>query len=361
MAERFDVIVLAPHAPGAKRVERFGPIEVRRFAYFFENLQTLAYNGGILSNLKRQPMNYLLTPLFVLSELLYLTRLLRSRKIDVIHAHWLIPQGAVALLARCLAGRRPAVVCTSHGSDLFGLSGKPFTKIKREIIRRCDRITVVSNAMRTYASRIGGRQDIDVLSMGVDLRHRFVPSLDTPRQAHQILFAGRLVEEKGVRYAILAMPAIVKAYPHAELHVAGDGPERRELEALAARSGVAGHVVFLGALDPASLRERYCQATVFVVPSLQEGLGLVLIEALGCECAVIATDLPAIADVIIDGVTGRICRQKDSEDLAEKIIALLADAPLRTALARAGRQHVLARYDWHHVARRYGALIADLP
>jgi glycosyltransferase involved in cell wall biosynthesis len=364
LAKDFDVCVLAPHAPGASQEEVLTGIKVIRFRYFFTHGQTLAYNGGILANLKRQRRNYFLIPFFILSEFICLWRILRTTQVDVIHAHWLIPQGFVAVAARAFSRQSPLIVCTSHGGDLFGLSGKLLTKIKRIIINRVDKFTVVSQAMRDYAYQVTMRHDIEVIPMGVDLVKQFTPrDFHEMYDPHTILFVGRLVEKKGVRYLILAMQEILKAHPQTRLLIAGDGPDKLALLQLAQDNNVASQVSFLGPLENTSLQEQYRRATIFVGPSVvaaggdQEGLGLVFVEALGCECAVIASDLPAIKDVIIDGVTGLICKQRDSVDLANKVISLLDNPALRLSLGRAGRQHVAGRFDWEIVAHRYADLI----
>ncbi|HXA48000.1 MAG TPA: glycosyltransferase family 4 protein [Burkholderiaceae bacterium] len=362
LVNRFEVSVLAPHASNAKRQEIFGEISVHRFPYFFTGGQTLAYNGGILANLKRNRLNYLLVPFFMLFEFIYLWRLLRTTHIDVIHAHWLIPQGLVALLARACSGQSPLILCTSHGGDLFGLSGKLLTGIKRHIINRLDKFTVVSQAMRDYAYNLTARRDIEVIPMGVDLVRQFTPDSE-PRSTCDILFVGRLVEKKGVRYLIEAMPEIIKAQPQATLLIAGEGPDKVMLEQLSVDIDVAPHVRFLGAVDNTLLQAQYRRAAIFVGPSIvakggdQEGLGLVFVEALGCECAVISSDLPAIKDVIIDGVTGLMCKQRDSADLANKVISLLDNPSLRQTLGQAGRRHVIERFDWEIVTHRYATLM----
>ena len=89
-------------------------------------------------------------------------------------------------------------------------------------------------------------------------------------------------------------------------------------------------------------------------------MGLVFVEALGCECPVVATDLPAIRDVVIDGVTGVVCKQKNSADIACKIVFLLNNAEKRRELARAGRQHVVNHFDWNIIGQRYQRAIEYL-
>jgi glycosyltransferase involved in cell wall biosynthesis len=150
------------------------------------------------------------------------------------------------------------------------------------------------------------------------------------------------------------------------LSIAGSGPEEERLRFLADKLGISDHVTFLGPIPNPELPHLYRRATVFIAPSIvaesgdQEGLGLVLAEALACECPVVASDLPAIRDVVIDGVTGLTARERNSADLASKIIALLGNPDLRKRLAEEGRRHVLARFDWEVVANRYAQLIDTL-
>jgi glycosyltransferase involved in cell wall biosynthesis len=115
-----------------------------------------------------------------------------------------------------------------------------------------------------------------------------------------------------------------------------------------------------------TLASLYRESTVFVAPSVvaaggdQEGLGLVFAEAMACECPVVAFDLPAIRDLVEDGITGLLAREKDSHDLAMKILHLLDHPEERTRIAQSGRRHVAERFDWDVVATRYAALIQDL-
>jgi glycosyltransferase involved in cell wall biosynthesis len=162
------------------------------------------------------------------------------------------------------------------------------------------------------------------------------------------------------------MPEILRRRPDARLGIVGSGPEEETLKRQADRLGVAHAVTFHGAVINAEIPNLYRRATVFVAPSIvtaqgdQEGLGLVLVEALGCGCTVVASDLPAIRDVVSDGVTGLLCKQRDSLDIATKVCTLLEHTELRLSLGRAGRQHVQERFDWSAISRRYALLIDGL-
>lgn len=354
-------MVLAPHAPDAKLTENIGDLEVHRFRYFITRWQSLAYHGGIMANLKQSRLRYLLIPFFMFFELVNLISLLRKYRIDAIHAHWLIPQGLVAVMARVfVTGHKPAIVCTVHGSDLLGLQGAMFRWLQKKVIEKVDKLTVVSTSLRTHATDLVNRDDVEVMPMGVDLAEVFVPPAVRQRSGTELLFVGRLVERKGVHYLLQALPEIIKTHPQATLSIVGDGPEKENLRRLAVEYGVGGHVSFLGAIENSALSELYGRATLFVSPSLAEGLGLAIVEAMGCACPVVATDLPAMRDIVVDNITGLICAQSNSADLAAKICFLLDHPELRVSMGRAGRQHVQGHFDWSVIAGRYACLIDEL-
>jgi glycosyltransferase involved in cell wall biosynthesis len=366
LAAEHDVLVLAPHCRGAAVEERLAErLRVRRFRYAPESLESLAYEGGVLEKLRRAPWRVLLIPLFLLAEVAAAARAIRRERPDVIHAHWIVPQGAAALLGRALSGSaRPAIVCTSHGADLFALRGRFARAVKSWVVRRAAALTVVSRAMKAEAFRLGAPEDrVKVMPMGVDARERFVPAGGLRDAAH-LLFVGRLVRKKGVADLLEALAVVRKGVPEARLTVVGSGPLEHELRAQARALGLQEAVTFAGAVPNAETAEYYRRASVLVMPSVvtaegdQEGLGLVMAEALACECPVVASDLPAISDLIEDSVTGLIARQGDPRDLAEKIVRILREPARAALLAREGRARVLARFDWQGVGRGYLDLLA---
>ena len=369
LAARHEVLVLAPHCAGAAGEERFGEgLSARRFRYAPEALESLAYEGGILEKLRRARWRHALVPFFLLAELLAAWAAIRRQRPDVIHAHWMIPQGIVALAARALAGAgRTPLVCTSHGADLFALRGRLASRLKARVLQGAAALTVVSVVMKTHALRLGAEPGkVRVMPMGVDARERFFPDGSVERAACEVLFVGRLVEKKGVAHLLRAFARVKQSIPEARLTVIGAGPLQAELRALATELGIGADVTFTGAIANAELAHRYRRAAVLVVPSVvsedgdQEGLGLVIAEALACECPVVASDLPAIADVVEDGATGLLARQGDAQDLCDKILRVLRDPAHARGLARRGRAAVLGRFDWQSVARGYEDLLSDV-
>lgn len=361
LAADYQIQVLAPHFPGSKTEEIIDGIRVKRFRYFFLPWERMAYQGGILPKLKENPFNYGLLPFFFLGELFALVRLLRNHNFNLIHAHWLIPQGLISLLGRRYTGSRAPVLCTSHGSDLYGLQGKIMDRIKRWVISHSNALSIVSQSMREEVVRLGaGKKPLQVIPMGVDLKNRFIPAEKGGGEG-SILFVGRLMEKKGVRYLIEAAPLILQRFPGATIRIAGDGPELDRLKRLCREMGVYRRIRFLGAVENEALPALYQTADVLVFPSgSSEGFGLVLVEALGCECAVVVTDLPAMQDIVIDGQSGFVVPQRNAEKLAQKVICLLNDPLLRRKLGKEGRRYVLERYDWDIITKQYASLIESI-
>jgi glycosyltransferase involved in cell wall biosynthesis len=368
LTDAFDITVLAPRAPGSLDHEIMDRLKVIRFPYFIRRWENLAsHGGGILNRLRANPLNYLLIPLFLLGELWALIGLLRRQPIDIIHAHWLIPQGLVAVLARWLTRRPVPLVCTSHGGDLYALQGAAMRRIKQGIMHASDRVSVVSTAMSTECRAMGiPAEKIAIISMGVDMKERFTPNPLYWRNEHQLLFVGRLVDKKGLPSLFRAMPQVLLRQPRACLTIAGGGPQEPELRRLVRELGIHTQVEFLGMVSQTQLPKLYRSATLFVAPFIitpsgdQEGLGLVLVEASGCCCPLIGGDVPAVRDVIQDGQTGILVDASNPAALAEAIIGLLGDPDLRHRLATNARQYCCQIFDWASVAERYARLLWEV-
>ncbi|MFK5971642.1 MAG: glycosyltransferase [Candidatus Marithrix sp.] len=357
------VYVLAPHTEKAALTETIDNIKVIRFRYFFEKYQNIAYKSGILANLKQNKWRYFILPLFITAEFLTLVKLLKQQKFDVIHAHWLIPQGLVAVFARFFVKKPPVILCTSHGGDLFALQGRLFKKLKKFVLSNSAAITVVSQAMLKTAIDLGANK-IQVIPMGVDLNTLFIPSDIKTYNKKSLLFVGRLVEKKGLNFLLEAMPFIIKEHQQVRLTIVGNGIYENQLKQQILDLNINKYVKFLGAINNENLPTIYQKNKIVIFPSIvaadgdREGFGLVLVEALGCECTIIATDLPAMQDILIDNMTGLIVPQKNALAIANKINYLLNNPSI--SFGKQGRQYVLPRYDWKIIANKYNKLMDDI-
>lgn len=358
------IIVLAPHAYGSAKVEKLGSIEIRRFQYFIPSkLQKVAYGAGIIPNVRGSLLAKLQVPFFLMSEFFAAKSLARKYNPDIVHAHWMIPQGLIGFVLK-KTYKAPLIV-TVHGSDLFPLKNFLFKKIQKIILKNCDICTVNSEATKNEIIRRFPEfsDKLNIIPMGIDTKifsknGRIKNKFKQYRNKKIILFVGRLNEQKGIGYLIKALSIVKSRFPHALLLIIGDGEYRRELEKLVSTLKLNGHVNFLGAVEHKKIAD-YCNlADVFVLPSVTssigtEGLGLVLLEAMACGTCVVATSSGGIRFIVKDNENGLLAKERNEIDLANKIIKVLSDKKLRDRLAENGRKYAKEKYDWNNIAKEF--------
>jgi glycosyltransferase involved in cell wall biosynthesis len=364
LANSFDITVLAPNYPGAlTRVEMSG-IQVHRFRYFFKKLELLAGSEGILPTLRKNIFFNLLVPFFLLGEFWALVKLTKKIKPDIIHAHWILPQGFIAALAKKITGV-PFVV-TTHGGDIYGLQGRFATTLKRYALHKAAHVTVVSkDIQQTIKKKFGENILTEVISMGVDSQ-LFNPDKkdDQLRRKYGItgpflLFVGRLTEKKGVRYLIEAMVSVLKNSPETKLMLIGTGELHQELSRLVVSLGLQENVIFTGAIPNNELPKYFATADIFIGPSIQaeggdtEGFGLTFVEAGMSGCFVVASDVGGISDIIEDGKTGFLVREKDPDAIADTLCNILKQIDTLSYIKTAARQKMIAQFDWQVITDRY--------
>jgi len=365
LTDRYDVHVLAPHAAGSERSETMTDLSIHRFRYAPEELEMLAYNGGISTNLKNHPLRYLLVIPFLLAELFSAVRIVKKENIELIHAHWIIPQGLVAIITAMLSRHKPSILITAHGADIFTRKGRFSSSFKRFILNHCNFLTVVSHGVAVEVQKLNVKCEIDIIPMGTDLTESFTPD-EKKRNQFQLVFAGRLVEKKGVGYLIDAFDKLQERYPELLLVIIGQGPDMGLLQDQVHKLAITEKVTFTGGLPQSKLPAYFQQSSIAVFPFIQaadgdqEGFGLVMVEAMGCGCATIATDLPAVRDIIKNRSNGLLIEEKTSEAIFTSVVSLMDDSTFRNALSENGRKSVVKLYDWPIISNSYAGLINRL-
>ncbi len=366
LVAEFDVLVLTPHAENAETCEVLDEVNIQRFRYAPGRFERLVNNGGIMTNLQKSRLKWLLVPFFFIAFFFAARKLIARNDFAAIHAHWIIPQGLIAVLATRFFGKRIPVLVTSHGADLYALRGKPMLVLKQWILKHAAFVAVVSSGMLSPLALLGVELDkTGVLPMGVDMSGRFTPDADTPRSRNKILFVGRLVEKKGLRVLVDALPEIIKRIPEAVLEIAGFGPEESNLRSQVKNLALEHKVIFCGAIPQNELPGKYRRAAVCVAPFVQskngdqDGLGLVMVEAIGCGCPVITSNLPATADVIKNEAM-RVASGEVAA-LADTVVKLLSMTDReRSAIASEQIKSVIKCLSWEHVAEGYGQILEKL-
>ena len=345
-----EVSVLAPHARGLPTRDSIDGIEVARFRYAPPSLETLAYAGTMAEQVRgswaaRLSLGSLLGAGLwrVLSE----QRRVAAR---LVHAHWWFPAGVVAAATSRLSS--VPFVTTMHGSDV-----------------RLARSTAGAATGLGWVMR-SARATMTVSSWLADEAHAMTPDLPRPRVSpmpaatelftpsgtrarDRLLFVGRLNAQKGIELLLRALGAM---HARAHLDVVGDGPDASSLRTLASSLGIADHITWHGALAQTALPDFYRRASALVVPSRDEGLGLVAVEAQLCETPVMAFDSGGLRDIVEHGVTGILVKVFSAEALARAADELLASPDHAASLGAAGRRAALAVFAPDAVARSYDTI-----
>lgn len=339
--------VVAPSAPGYPAAETLDGVSIERVRYAPAALETIAYTGAMADAL-RSPGGLLALGGLLATTAAAVRRAARTHGADVVHAHWWFP-GALAACAPGVLGGRPLVI-TSHGSDIR-LAAKlaPARALFARVAARAAAYTAVSSWLCDEAMAMAPGLRCEVAPMPVETAGFAPPADDAGRGG--LLFVGRLTAQKGVDVLLraLAAPALARE----TLTIVGDGPEGAALRTLAGSLGVAERVRWLGALPPTALPPHYAAARALVVPSREEGLGLVAVEGQLCATPVVAARSGGLPDVVRDDVTGVLVPPDDPAALAHALAALLADRPRAARLGARGRDAARVRFGPDAVADRY--------
>jgi len=281
-----------------------------------------------------------------------LIRLFRSRSVDIVHTHNskpLIYGGPAATLAGV-----QQVVHTRHGQR-YQASFRA-TGLFRLAARFADRVVCVSkDGARLSALEGISAEKTSTIWNGIDISEFQHVG---PKEGGPAVMVGRLSPEKDVESLIRAVPLVLADYPNFSLEIAGNGPCLAGLQDLASALNVAGHVRFLGEVrDVASVLGR---ASMFVLPSLTEGISLTLLEGMARGLPVIATRVGGNPEVVVEGETGFLVPTRSPVDLAEAILQLIRNPGSGRRLGLAGRVRVEREFDVRRMVADYEAIYLEL-
>jgi glycosyltransferase involved in cell wall biosynthesis len=366
-----EISVLVPHFPGGQTTEIWHSMHIFRFVYFLPTgLERLAYGPGLLFNAKRNFLAFIEIPFFIVAEFFWTALLLRAQKIQIIHSHWLIPQGLIGAFFSRLYGI-PHIVSV-HGSDLILFKKNKFLNpLCQFIVQHADRITVNSSYTKKQLEAIvpAASAKVSVIPMGInpqkfgrtgssELRRKYNAS-------HIILSVGRLIDIKGTIYLIRALPKILSYHPRTVLLIAGDGPEKEKIYRESMALGLEKNVFFLGFVRRTEVPILFGDSDIFVIPSIDiaghtEAQGIVVLEAMASGCPIIGSNVGGIPDMVRDGVNGFLVPEKDHLAIADAINRLLANPLLQEKFRRNGLLTVHESFTWEKIGARFLELFSDI-
>jgi len=281
--------------------------------------------------------------IFSISATFKLLRIIRKYKIDLIHAHYVMPPGLIAVICSTISGTKTAI--TIHGSDIFVLAGKPLLRsMIKFILKKSDYIFVVSDSLKDNVLKLGieGIENklsltynaVDVERFRLDQTSTFKEEMKIDPQKSVVLFVGNLVWQKGVEYLIRAKEFLSE---DAEIVIVGDGPMFEELKAIVEFENIEG-ITFTGART--DVEKIMPAADVFVLSSLSEGRPTVLLEAMASGKPVVATNVGGIPEIVNDKI-GILVNPEDSVGLAEALNKILKDKKLQEKMSKAAREQAM--------------------
>lgn len=285
--------------------------------------------------------------------------IVRQFRPDVVHVHYPVAQ-CFPVVGASLFPHHWKLIVTVHNSDIrvSPIQEPVVRKWQGRLFARADALTAVSQSLLDDASEmyVNFRAKARVVHNGVG-PHWFQLPLDRDASADYVFFAGRLHPVKGVDLLLASWKAISSSFPGTELWIAGDGPERANLAALATKLNLSSSVRFLGSKTLEELPILYRNARVVVLPSRREGLPISLLEAGACGAICIGTRTPGIPEVIEDGKTGYLVSPDSPEELGKALIRTLQLSPDQTIQFRqAARERIAGEFSESRMIEHYMGL-----
>jgi glycosyltransferase involved in cell wall biosynthesis len=347
-----EVRVLAPSAPGLAPVESIDGIAIQRYRYAPRGMESLAYTGTMAEQVLGTIRGKGALAGMMTAGAMAVRRAAEQFAPDVIHAHWWFPSGLLALGA----DDDIPLVTTMHGSDVrLARRVKLVHPLFRRVMARSQLVTAVSSWLAGEARAMAPEAVVRVAPMPADTA--LFAAAHAPRVPGRFLFVGRLNAQKGLGDLLEAMvwcPAAVT------LDVVGAGEDEDQLRAQTTRLGLGDRVHWHGALERTALPLLYRRAQATIIPSRNEGLGLVAVESQLCRTPVIAYRSGGLPDVVHPDWGGLLVPPGDTRALADAMQRVLAHPGDVESFGASARSGMLDRFAPSVVASGYRAMYQEL-
>lgn len=376
-ARGHEVHVVLPDHPRLRRAGSERGVHLHPFAVAPVRSwgEAWGYAGSLAGDVAVTKGALAVAPFALTNAVRAMRRVAREVRPDILHAHWVIPNGPPVAVVAMMHGLTSVI--SLHGSDVFVAERFPPARFAaRWAFGAAAAVTGCSDDLATRAVRLGApRARTTVVPYGVDAE-QFKPVDDATRtevrswfglmpETPLLLCAGRLVYKKGFAVAVAAFARVRERFPDARLVIAGDGPLEGALRAQAEALGMGERVIFAGRVDRARHPSLVASCDLYLLPSVHDhrgnvdGLPNALLDALAAGCAVIASDIAGVGLAVRHDETGILVPERDETALADAVAALLDDPARRAALGRAARADVTVRLTWQATAAQFETVYRD--
>jgi len=357
-ASGWRVTALVPHASGLAQKEVWDNIIVRRFRYLPDRLEDVGYRGGIMPNIKKNPLKLFKIPFYILGMYREALRLTRKENFSLVNFHWFFP--SAFWLKRFMRKAGVPVVLTGHGTDIRLASSHPiFRYFAKRAFAKASAVTVNSEFMKDLLGPVSEQDKIHVIPMGVDTE-KFQPLDIRPSQSKTIVYVGRLIAQKGIHLLIDAFAEVVTKLPSARLEIIGYGPEKEHILDVISRKKISEKVILIEAVAHDDLPNIYRKARALVLPSLiPEGLGMTPAEAGLCGIPTVTFGIGGTREIIHDGRTGIIAEQS-IDGLSAALIRLLENDEIADSMGKNAREFLQEKMGWRSIASQFDTLFNNI-
>jgi len=363
LKDNFEVFVLTPNKGKLLKRDILDGIKIYKHKQSFTKRIKIVENGPIMSRLRINKLYWLMVPNFILMQFLGLKKIVKKEKISIIHAHWIIPQGLVAVMYKKFINSEIKILVTIHGTDFNGFSSGLAKRLIWFVLNNINELTVVSNAIKKEIINMGYRKKIHVRPMGLDTK-LFNPDKKTSTLKEELgiigpflLFVGSLIKTKGIEQLVEAIPEIVKVFNNLKLVVVGLGNMRTKLIEKAKELGIDKNVIFIGEIPNRELPKYFATANLLILPSFTEGLPVSIMEALSSGTIVLVSPLEPLRDLVTENETGFFIKEITTAEISQKVIYILKNIDNQNSIKINARKKIVEKYDWeitkNHFAKIY--------
>jgi glycosyltransferase involved in cell wall biosynthesis len=356
--------VVAPYDISVKN-DLISTVPIKRFKYIWpNNLHIMGHARSLKADVKLRPLVLFLLPFFLIASTINLIKECRRIDAQIIHAHWVLPNGFIAAIASKILGI-PFII-SLHGSDIFMADRNfLFRAIARWTFKQSSYVTACSQELYDRAKKINKDINIELIPWGAN-PEIFKPTVDRTKirekygwSSEEIVITtlGRMVYKKGFDQLILIAKELSNINTPFKIIIGGSGPLENPLRKMAEEQDVLDLISFPGQIPWNEVPDFLAASDIFVLPSRRDkagnldGLPTVLLEAMACGLPCIASDVGGVNLVINEGVDGFIFQPKDLDRMQKCLAILIENKQLRESFGTESRRQIIEEFNWENVAK----------